>query len=90
MLLEDIDTAGLARVPDGQKDDELTAATEKTKVHKSKDDWKVSDLARELRKQGDNGEKKGISLSGLLNAIDGVASQEGRVLIMTTNKPESL
>jgi mitochondrial chaperone BCS1 len=31
-----------------------------------------------------------ISLSGLLNAIDGVASHEGRVLIMTTNKPESL
>lgn len=27
----------------------------------------------------------GISLSGLLNAIDGVASHEGRVLIMTTN-----
>lgn len=36
------------------------------------------------------GSKKGISLSGLLNAIDGVASHEGRVLIMTTNKPESL
>ena len=34
--------------------------------------------------------KKGISLSGLLNAIDGVASHEGRVLIMTTNKPETL
>ncbi|KAF7547032.1 hypothetical protein G7Z17_g8012 [Cylindrodendrum hubeiense] len=32
----------------------------------------------------------GISLSGLLNAIDGVASHEGRILIMTTNKPESL
>lgn len=31
-----------------------------------------------------------ISLSGLLNAIDGVASHEGRILIMTTNKPESL
>ncbi|KAH7025202.1 mitochondrial chaperone BCS1 [Microdochium trichocladiopsis] len=34
--------------------------------------------------------KQGISLSGLLNAIDGVASQEGRVLIMTTNAPEKL
>ncbi|KAI6784921.1 putative mitochondrial chaperone [Emericellopsis cladophorae] len=31
-----------------------------------------------------------ISLSGLLNAIDGVASHEGRVLILTTNKPEDL
>lgn len=33
---------------------------------------------------------RGISLSGLLNAIDGVASHEGRVLVMTTNKPEAL
>ncbi|KAM3497895.1 hypothetical protein MY10362_008766 [Beauveria mimosiformis] len=32
----------------------------------------------------------GISLSGLLNAIDGVASHEGRVLIMTTNTPKFL
>lgn len=31
-----------------------------------------------------------VSLSGLLNAIDGVSSQEGRILIMTTNSPESL
>lgn len=31
-----------------------------------------------------------ISFSGLLNAIDGVASQEGRILIMTTNSRERL
>lgn len=53
-------------------------------------DWKVSDLARELKKNPWSDDKKGISLSGLLNAIDGVASHEGRVLIMTTNKPETL
>lgn len=34
--------------------------------------------------------KNGISLSGLLNAIDGVSSSEGHVLIMTTNFPEEL
>ena len=33
---------------------------------------------------------KGITLSGLLNAIDGVASHEGRILVMTTNCPEKL
>lgn len=33
---------------------------------------------------------QGISLSGLLNAIDGVASHEGRVLVMTSNFPEKL
>lgn len=33
---------------------------------------------------------KGVTLSGLLNAIDGVASPEGNVLFMTTNYPELL
>lgn len=32
----------------------------------------------------------GVSFSGLLNAIDGVASQEGRLFFMTTNFPEKL
>ena len=41
-------------------------------------------------KDSDEDKKKGISLSGLLNAIDGVASHEGRVLVMTTNYPEKL
>ncbi|GKT40934.1 putative mitochondrial chaperone BCS1-B [Colletotrichum spaethianum] len=88
VLLEDIDTAGLSRA-----DEEVDAAPPTTKEGSkktSKDDWKVSDLARALKKEAKNDEKKGISLSGLLNAIDGVASQEGRILVMTTNKPESL
>ncbi|KAH6645644.1 putative mitochondrial chaperone bcs1 [Truncatella angustata] len=33
---------------------------------------------------------KAVTLSGLLNALDGVASQVGRVLIMTTNHIEKL
>ncbi|PNP51918.1 hypothetical protein FNYG_15871 [Fusarium nygamai] len=35
-------------------------------------------------------QRKGVTLSGLLNVLDGVASQEDRVLIMTTNHPEKL
>lgn len=39
----------------------------------------------------DAGERRnGISFSGLLNAIDGVGSQEGRALVMTTNHLERL
>jgi chaperone BCS1 len=34
--------------------------------------------------------KNGVTLSGLLNLLDGVASQEDRVLVMTTNHPEKL
>ncbi|KAI1116460.1 BCS1 N terminal-domain-containing protein [Nemania sp. NC0429] len=36
------------------------------------------------------GTRGGLSLSGLLNILDGVASQEGRILIMTTNHVEQL
>ena len=39
---------------------------------------------------GGKGGRGGVSFSGLLNAIDGVASQEGRIFIMTTNHPEKL
>jgi len=37
-----------------------------------------------------SGSKSGVSFSGLLNAIDGVASQEGRIFFMTTNHLERL
>lgn len=33
---------------------------------------------------------KGVTLSGLLNAIDGLAAREGRILFVTTNHPEKL
>lgn len=113
ILLEDIDTAGLAR-PKEEQDQDVDVEGDGKEGSKREggkgrkggrpngtgggdgggdggpNDWKVSDLARELKKQGGPDEKKGISLSGLLNAIDGVASHEGRVLIMTTNKPEAL
>lgn len=36
------------------------------------------------------GSKNGVSFSGLLNAIDGVAAQEGRALFMTTNHRDRL
>ena len=45
-----------------------------------------------VRTSSENSKEKNgsISLSALLNIIDGVASQEGRVLIMTTNRVEVL
>lgn len=36
------------------------------------------------------GQDAGCTLSGLLNVLDGVASQEGRIVIMTTNLPDRL
>ncbi|KAI1342229.1 P-loop containing nucleoside triphosphate hydrolase protein [Xylariaceae sp. FL0016] len=90
VLLEDIDTAGLRRPAEdleAQEKKKPSSGKDETKGHPN--DWKVSDLAKALKKDTDD-QKKGISLSGLLNSIDGVASHEGRVLIMTTNVPESL
>lgn len=70
---------------------------------KKPEEYTLKDLAQELksisapkggskRPQGNPNRQPGtgISLSGLLNAIDGVASHEGRLLIMTTNHPEKL
>ena len=34
------------------------------------------------------GKKNSVTFSGLLNAIDGVGSQEGRIFVMTTNHIE--
>jgi mitochondrial chaperone BCS1 len=85
---------------------EEKAEEQKGKEKKKDDEYTLKDLAKELksitapstesnRRQGgprnnDNKPNTGITLSGLLNAIDGVATHEGRVLIMTTNHPEEL
>jgi len=101
VLLEDIDTAGLRRTgeekPAIEEKPAVAAAGEKESSNSTSDgdankattSLDIKELAKALKKESED-QKKGISLSGLLNAIDGVASHEGRVLIMTTNIPESL
>ncbi|KAF2970850.1 hypothetical protein GQX73_g2717 [Xylaria multiplex] len=91
VLLEDIDTAGLRRPAEEARAAKRAAKKEKEKEEKEDSHTTTNDikeLAKVLKKESE--EQKGISLSGLLNAIDGVASHEGRVLIMTTNVPEEL
>lgn len=84
VLLEDIDSAGLRR------QEELSGAKEpKNGSEASKIGAEISKAFESVKKNSDK-EKQGISLSGLLNSIDGVASHEGRVLIMTTNHLEKL
>lgn len=46
-------------------------------------------LSRE-RQDDDDKRKGGITLAGLLNAIDGVAASDGRLLVMTSNHAERL
>jgi len=86
VLLEDIDSAGLIK---RQEEGEKSA--------KPADDAAAKiggGLSKALKDASENNGKgkknKGISLSGLLNAIDGVTSHEGRVLVMTINCFEKL
>ncbi len=71
VLLEDIDTAGLIREP-SEGEEEVTKGEKGEK--RSEKDWNVVDLTKALKKANQLSEeekKKGISLSGLLNIIDG-------------------
>jgi len=91
-LHKDIDSAGLSRVEDkddadshrneGPHEQGSNTTDEITRVEGCKTCKHITATRKETN--------KGISLSGLLNAIDGVASHEGRVLVMITNHPERL
>ncbi|KIW92565.1 uncharacterized protein Z519_06412 [Cladophialophora bantiana CBS 173.52] len=106
LLLEDIDSAGLGRAPgakDAEKRETTNQSpsskgTQRKK--KSLEDEDAKDKSAGVPPPTVVGQpnafgkeptfKNTLTFSGLLNAIDGVASQEGRVLIMTTNHLERL
>jgi chaperone BCS1 len=52
------------------------------------------DCAKQLNARSDNNKlsstERSITLSGMLNALDGVTSSEGRIVIMTSNHPDNL
>jgi chaperone BCS1 len=87
VLIEDVDTAGITHSrgktvtnnPNGS--DNAVQGTEET----SAEDKSPGD-----KPPLDKSVKDGITLSSLLNVIDGVASSEGRILVMTTNHVDRL
>lgn len=83
VLLEDVDTCGLEKRSESEHENSRMS-----------DNGKQPRIRQESRPFGSSTittqGADGITLSGLLNAIDGVASQEGRILIMTSNDPEAL
>ncbi|KAK1981974.1 BCS1 N terminal-domain-containing protein [Colletotrichum cereale] len=81
VLLEDIDTAGLTHTR------EDIGAIHPTEHKESSGEMVLGQLTPGNPTNQPSGR---LSLSGLLNILDGVASQEGRVLIMTTNHVEKL
>ncbi|KAF9886557.1 hypothetical protein FE257_011329 [Aspergillus nanangensis] len=83
VLLEDVDCAGMT-----QKRDLEDKANGGDKDKKEQENGKNGE--KKNSKKDDDTAGKGISLSGLLNVIDGVAASEGRILVMTTNHAETL
>ena len=87
VLLEDIDSAGLAVT---RKDQPQETETKENEDEKSADSSVVVVRPASPIKDQNAAVNKGISLSGFLNIIDGVASSEGRILVLTTNHIEKL
>lgn len=82
VLLEDVDNAGMTMSRETAPDNNTT----KTKDTK---DTKTTNDNNDKKKEDDKSVQH-ISLSALLNVIDGVAASEGRILVMTTNHIEKL
>ncbi|CAG8243570.1 unnamed protein product [Penicillium salamii] len=81
VLLEDIDSAGITKTRGA-------APTRDTpKLDAILDDTTGS---VDIKTGTEETKKGGVSLSGLLNVIDGVAATEGRILVMTTNHADKL
>lgn len=100
-LRRDPNTENEDKVEDDKKEDKDKKDRKKKQKRKAETSDSESESEPERKPKKRSSRKKGfgksspaalegISLSGLLNAIDGVASHEGRILIMTTNKPEAL
>lgn len=96
LLLEDIDTAGLSRkkayTDTGSSGSGLPPGGRRGK-RRGLPEGAVAAAADANVDSDDEDSKRQtsrVSLSGLLNAVDGVAAPEGHILIMTTNKPHEL
>ncbi|KAK5691749.1 hypothetical protein LTR17_025590 [Elasticomyces elasticus] len=75
VLLEDIDSAGIRR-------EDMSGETKEKKKKRAPMPNPFGFPVNE--------EPEGVTLSGLLNVIDGVRAAEGRLLIMTSNHPNTL
>lgn len=73
---------------DEDEDDETDGSEKNNKASSDNDNGKANSSSGSGSSKKDKAGR--LSLSGLLNILDGVASQEGRILIMTTNHIEKL
>jgi chaperone BCS1 len=89
VLIEDIDSAGVDREHGPSLQKPKVQPPMATDVDAAALEVPVP-RPRRSTKSHDQSKRSVVTLSGLLNAIDGTSSQEGRLLIMTSNDPDAL
>jgi chaperone BCS1 len=99
ILFEDIDAAGIVRertmVPKTDASDE---GDEMSSEMESSDTWDTKPRKDKVKKTDpkkmnpslSQPSRTEVTLSGLLNTLDGSGSREGHIVILTTNAPDSL
>ena len=91
VLLEDVDSAGLGRESDSTTSSSPSKKSRYRKSEAQHQSFSVTDmLFGPSPDLGSSMVKTKVTLSGLLNALDGLNAPTGHVLIMTSNHPESL
>ncbi|KAK3675212.1 hypothetical protein LTR78_004721 [Recurvomyces mirabilis] len=77
VLMEDIDSSGIAR-------EKMNKLKKRDRSRGDDSDDAEGDSLRPAKS------KHGMTLSGPLNVLDGIAAAEGRIVLMTSNDPDSL
>jgi chaperone BCS1 len=88
VLLEDIDSAGIGREKPVESQAEKDAINAAAQAGALPDGISADDFSFSTAYMGRGMAR--ITLSGLLNALDGASASEGRIVIMTSNHPEVL
>ncbi|KAF7790052.1 hypothetical protein EIP86_001001 [Pleurotus ostreatoroseus] len=87
VLLEDLDAAFTRST---SRDDESNGSPDSSKTTSTVDTLDMNTRSRRHKIDHHLSDVNTLSLSGLLNALDGVAASEGRILFATTNHLERL
>ena len=90
LVIEDIDCMTNIIQKREDKKDNMTDIKKELDELKQMIDKKNDNKDGNCDRYNTNKSNSGLTLSGLLNAIDGVFNNYGRILIMTTNHPEIL
>lgn len=88
VLLEDIDSAGLKREDMREELSEKRKRKRVKQVYVDRNGCRIPD--EDINEEEEVVRVTNVTLSGLLNVLDGIRSKEGMITIMTSNSPDHL